>query len=343
MKILAIGGTGFIGPFTIKRLQQAGHNVTVFHRGTAAPPASVKQIVGDRNRLGDYRSLLGREKFDVVIDFIVSSERQARQLMETLRGTTRRVVVLSSMDAYRAWGVYNGLEPGGLEPLPVNEESAVRTKPAYPPEVLKKLQQMVSWADDEYDKVPAEGVVLGDPELPGTILRLPMIYGPGDYCHRFHPFLKRMDDGRPFILFAEDVAPVRTPRGYVEDVAMGICAAATVEHTSGRIYNICEEQAFSELEWAKKIAAATDWRGEFILLPRDKTPAHLVGPYNTAQHLVVSSERIRQELGYREVTPPPEAIASTIRWERAHPPEGVGVPFNYDAEDAAVNNLRASA
>jgi nucleoside-diphosphate-sugar epimerase len=343
MKILAIGGTGFIGPFTIRQLQQAGHDVTVFHRGTAAPPAGVKLIVGDRNRLSDYRSVLAREKFDVVIDFIVSSERPARQLMETLRGTTRRVVVLSSMDTYRAWGVHCGMEPGGLEPLPLNEESAVRTKPAYPPEVLKGLQQIVSWADDEYDKVPTERVVLGDPELPGTILRLPMIYGPGDYCHRFHPFLKRMDDGRPFILFAEDVAAVRSPRGYVEDVAMGICAAVTAEHASGRTYNICEEQAFSELEWAKKIAAAAGWHGEFILLPRDKTPAHLVGPYNTAQHLVVSSERIRQELGYSEVASQQEAFERTIRWERAHPPEGVGALFNYAAEDAAVNDLKASA
>ncbi|HEY6304875.1 MAG TPA: NAD-dependent epimerase/dehydratase family protein [Candidatus Angelobacter sp.] len=342
MNILAIGGTGFIGPFTIRQLQQAGHNVTVFHRGTAAPPAGVKQIVGDRNRLSDYRPVLAPDKFDVVIDFIVSSERQARQLMETLRGTTRRVVVLSSMDTYRGWGVFYGLEPGGLEPLPVNEESAVRTRPD-PPEVVKKLQQIVSWADDEYDKVPAERVVLSDPELPGTILRLPMVYGPGDYVHRFHPFLKRMDDGRPFILFAEDVAAVRTPRGYVEDVAMGICAAATAEQASGRVYNICETQAWSELEWAKKIAAAAGWHGEFILLPRDKTPAHLVWPFNTAQHLVVSSERIRQELGYRDVTPREEAFEDTIRWERAHPPEGVGIPLNYPAEDAAINDLKASA
>jgi nucleoside-diphosphate-sugar epimerase len=343
MKILAIGGTGFIGPFTIGQLQQAGHDVTVFHRGTAAAPAGVKQIAGDRNRLSDFRDAFSREKFDVVIDFIVSSERPARQLMETLRGTTRRVVVLSSMDTYRAWGVHSGMEPGGLEPLPVNEESAVRTKPVYPPEVLKGLQQIVSWADDAYDKVPTERVVLGDPELPGTILRLPMIYGPGDYCHRFHPFLKRMDDGRPFILFAEDIAAVRTPRGYVEDVAMGICAAATAEHASGRIYNICEEQAFSELEWAKKIAAAAGWLGEFILLSRDKTPAHMVAPFNTAQHLVVSSERIRRELGYSEVTSQQEAFERTIRWERAHPPEGAGAPFNYEAEDAAVNDLKASA
>lgn len=343
MKILVIGGTGFIGPFAIRRLLEAGHQVTVFHRGKTAAPAGVQQIIGDRNHLGDFRDAISREKFDVIIDFVLSSERQARQLMATLRGITARVLVLSSMDVYRAWGVHNGMEPGALETLPVTEESAVRTRPPYPPEILAKLHTMVAWADEEYDKVPAERIILGDQNLPGTILRLPMVYGAGDYVHRFYPFLKRMDDGRPFILFADHVAAMRTPRGYVEDVAAGIVLTATSESAAGRIYNICEAQAFSELEWARKIAAATGWRGEFVPLPRDKTPAHLTSPYNTAQHLVVSSERIRRELGYSEVTPPPDAFASTIRWERAHPPEAAGDPFNYQAEDEALASLRATA
>jgi nucleoside-diphosphate-sugar epimerase len=343
MKILAIGGTGFIGPFIIARLQKAGHSVTVFHRGKTTAPEATAEIIGDRNHLSEFRDALSREKFDVVIDFILSSARQAQQLMETMRGITGRVVALSSMDTYRAWGVFYRLEPGELEPLPVSEDSALRTKPPYPPEVLKKAQQMVSWADAEYDKVPVERVILGDRNLPGTVLRLPMIYGPGDYAHRFHQFLKRMDDGRPFILFAEDVAAVRTPRGYVEDVAAGIALAATSERAAGRIYNIAEPESFSELEWARKIAAATGWRGEFILLPREKTPPHLAWPYNTAQHLVVSSERIRGELGYREVAPREEAFQHTISWERANPPQHPIAQFNYEAEDDAVADLRASA
>jgi nucleoside-diphosphate-sugar epimerase len=197
MKLLVIGGTGFIGPYVIRHLQANGHEVTVFHRGHRPLPTDVRQIIGDRNRLSEHRGALARERFEMVIDFILSSERQATDLMQTLRGITQRVVVLSSMDVYRAWGVFYGLEPGGLQPLPLTEDSELRTKAPYPPEVIEKTQQMVSWIDDEYDKVPAERVVLGDSGLPGTILRLPMIYGPGDYVHRFYPFLKRMDDRRP--------------------------------------------------------------------------------------------------------------------------------------------------
>jgi nucleoside-diphosphate-sugar epimerase len=343
MKILMIGGTGFIGPHAARQLQAHGHEVIIFHRGNRAIPADMQQITGDRNCLHQYRETLRREHFDVVIDFILSSERQARDLMQALCGITQRVVALSSMDVYRAWGVFYRLEPGGLQAMPLTEDSELRTKPPYPPEVINSRQQMISWIDAEYDKVPVERVVLGDPDLPGTVLRLPMIYGPGDYVHRFYPFLKRMDDRRPFILFAEDVAAVRTPRGYVEDVAAGIALAATSERTAGRVCNICERESFSELEWARKIAATIHWDGEFIVMPREKTPAHLVWPYNTAQHLVVSSERIREELGYREQLSREEAFVRTIAWERTHLPQAVAVPFNYEAEDEAVHKLKSTA
>jgi nucleoside-diphosphate-sugar epimerase len=202
---------------------------------------------------------------------------------------------------------------------------------------------MVSWADEEYDKVPVERIIMNDPALRGTILRLPMIYGPGDYVHRFYPVLKRMDDGRPFILFADDLAAMRTPRAYVEDVASGVALAATSDRSRGRIYNVCEREAWSELEWARKIAAVTGWRGEFVVLPRAKAPAHLQWPYNTAQLIVVSSDRIRNELGFREITSPAEAFERTVRWERANPPQAVPVPFDYEAEDAAVAGMKATA
>ncbi len=338
MKLLLIGGTGFIGPFTVRLLQKSGHKVTVFHRGNRALATDVAQIIGDRNSLLDYRDQLARAKFDVVIDLVVSSVRQAWQLMQTLRGLTSRVVMLSSMDVYRAWGVHNGLEPGGLEPLPLTEDSALRTKPAYPPEVVKSLKQMVSWVDDEYDKVPAERAVLSDPQLPGTVLRLPMIYGPGDYVHRFHPVLKRIDDGRRQIIFAEDVAAIRTPRGYVEDVAAAIVLAATLPQAAGRVYNICEAESFSELEWARKIAAAVGWDGEFVVLQPDRTPKHLLWPGNAAQHLVVRSDRIRQELEYRETIPREEAFRRTIPWERANPPAHPVHQFDYAAEDEALED-----
>lgn len=345
MKILLIGGSGFIGHFTAKQLLNNGHHVTIFHRGHTKAPEGAEEILGNRQLLQDHQPEFRKEKFEVVIDFVLSSGRQAQQLMDTFRGIGGRVVALSSMDVYRAWGVFNNLEPGGLQELPLTEDSTLRTsRNTYPPEVLNKLRASIyPWFDDEYDKIPVEQAVLGDSKLPGTVVRLPMVYGPGDPVHRFHPVLKRIGDGRKQIIFADDVAPLRTPRGYVEDVAAAIALAATSAQAARRIYNICETDSFGELDWARKIAAATNWDGEFVALPHDRTPKHLLWPGNTAQHVVASSQRIRQELGYRELLPREEAIRRTIAWERANPPAAPMAQFHYDAEDEALSQLKNSA
>ena len=340
MNVLVIGGSGFIGPFLIGQLQRLDHSVAVFHRGTnqSAIPPEVEHITGDRRELAQHKPSFARLKPDVVIDLILSSGRQARELVATFRGIARRLVAASSMDVYRAVGVLHGSEPGDLEPLPLTEKSRLRTKlQTYPPERVRMLQKVFGWLDDEYDKIPVEQQVLSDRELPGTILRLPMIYGPGDPLHRLFPLLKRMDDGRQKILFADDAAAWRGSRGYVENVAHALALAATDDRAAGETYNVAEEQAFSELEWAKSIAAQARWQGELIVLPRQHVPKHLVQPGNTAQHWVASSQRIRSELGYREIVSAEEAMRRTIAWERGHPPAEISPQqFDYAAEDAVL-------
>jgi len=344
MKTLLIGGTGFIGPFATRQLLAAGHAVSVFHRGRSAAHEGADEILGDRQTLQDHQVEFRRQKFDVVVDFVLSSGRQAVQLMDTFRGCAGRVIALSSMDVYRAMGVFHGFESGGLQELPLSEDSDLRTsRNVYSPEALKNVRQVYPWVDGEYDKIPVEQAVLGDPKLPGTVLRLPMIYGAGDPLHRFHAVLKRIDDDRRHIIFADDVAALRTPRGYVEDVAAAIVLAAAAPESSGRIYNVGESESFSELEWARKIAAAAGWEGDIVVLPHDRTPPHLHWPGNTAQHLAASSERIRNELGYRELFPREEAIRRTIAWERANPPAQPLAQFNYEAEDEALREFKMSA
>jgi nucleoside-diphosphate-sugar epimerase len=344
MKVLLIGGSGFIGRFTADQLLKSGHSVTVFHRGNAKLPAGVEEILGNRQSLQDHQPEFRRLKFDVVVDFVLSSGRQAQQLMDTFRGIAHRVVALSSMDVYRAMGVFYGFEPGGLQELPLTEDSNLRTsRNVYSPEALANVRTVYRWVDDEYDKIPVEQAVLSDSRLPGTVLRLPMIYGPGDPLHRFHPTLKRIEDGRAQIIFSDDVAAIRTPRGYVEDVAAAVGLAATSSHSAGRTYNVCEAESFGELDWAKKIAVATGWAGEFAVLPHDRTPRHLLWPGNTAQHLVASSERIRKELGYGELLPREASIRRTIEWERANPPGSPLTQFDYEAEDAALRQFKATA
>jgi nucleoside-diphosphate-sugar epimerase len=79
------------------------------------------------------------------------------------------------------------------------------------------------------------------------------------------------------------------------------------------------------------------WAGEFVVLPTERTPRHLLKPGNAAQHWTASSTRIRQELGYEESVTIDESIRRTIRWERENPAAAALLAqFDYAAEDAAV-------
>ena len=162
-----------------------------------------------------------------------------------------------------------------------------------------------------------------------------MVYGPGDPLHRFHPVLKRIADRRPIIPFEERTAGWRSPRGYVENVAAAIALATSEERAAGRVYNVGETDALSELEWARLIAEAAGWRGRFVTVPAERAPAHLISPANLDQHWAADTSRIRTELGYHEPVPRPEAIRRTIDWERTHPPaQWDPAQFDYAAEGA---------
>jgi nucleoside-diphosphate-sugar epimerase len=338
MRVLLIGGNGFIGRFVVAALKQQGHAVAVFHRGTTAAPAGVDEIRGDHNQLNASAEELKRFAPDVIIDLVLSSGPQAEALMSVFRGAIRRVVMLSSMDVYRAIGISLGTEDGPLLEVPLSEDSELRRSlHPYPPTVLQGMRKIFSWATDDYDKIPAERVVMSDRELPGTVLRLPMVYGPGDPLHRFYPVVKRVADGRRHIIFPELLAHWHSPRGYVENVAAAIALAATDDRAAGRIYNVCEEPSFSELEWARKIASEMNWDGDFVVLPVDRTPRHLLKPGNAAQHWTASSARIRKELGYKEPVAIEEAIRRTIGWQRENSPSFEFLAqFDYPAEDAAM-------
>src|SRR5215467_13199576 len=195
MRIVLIGGNGFIGRFVVATLKKQGHALAVFHRGTTPAPVEVDEILGDQNQLGASARELTRFAPDVVIDFVISSGPQAEELMNVFRGATRRVVMLSSMDVYRAIGISHGTESGPLEEVPLTEESPLRRNlHPYPPENMQLLRKVFSWVTDDYDKIPAERAVMNDRETPGTVLRLPMVYGVGDPLRRFYPVVKRVAD-----------------------------------------------------------------------------------------------------------------------------------------------------
>lgn len=175
-----------------------------------------------------------------------------------------------------------------------------------------------------------------DARLPGTVLRLPQVYGPGDPQHRLFEFLKRMTDGRAFILLEEGRAQWRWTRGYVENVAAAISLAVTDSRAAGRIYNVGDKEAFTEMEWVQCIGETVGWKGAIKVIPQDVLPQHLALPYDWRHHLAADTTRIRKELLYQERVTLNEALRRTVAWEREHPPTQIDpARFDYAAEDAA--------
>jgi len=337
MRILVIGGTNFMGPLVVRSLSEQGHEVTIFHRVQAQSdlPRGVKEILGDRRSLNEKAVELQRLAPDVVLDMIPFAEQDALDAMRVFTGIAHRLVAISSQDVYRAFGRVNGKESGPIESIPITEESPLRQN-LYPyrGETLRNEDDPKRWQDD-YDKILIEHVVLGDPNLPGTILRLPMVYGPGDYQHRLFSNLKHMDDNRPIILLDEAESRWIWTHGYVENVADTIALAVTNPRSIGKIYNVGEPFTFTMAEWVALIGKIAGWQGRVVTVPHGRLPEPLRWGINSEQDIVVDSSRIRTELGYQERVDVEEALRRTVAWERANPPKEVDPKdFDYVVEDA---------
>jgi nucleoside-diphosphate-sugar epimerase len=343
MRILVIGGTNFMGPLVVRSLSEQGHEVTVFHRGQtrADLPGGVKELLGDRRSLAENVVELQRLAPEVVLDMIPAIEQDAVEVMSVFRGVALRVVAISSQDVYRAFGRVNGKESGPVESGQITEESPLREN-LYPyrSETPRDQDDPKRWQDD-YDKILVERVVMSDADLPGTILRLPMVYGPGDYQHRLFRYLKRMDDHRPAILLDEAEARWRWTHGYVENVADAIALAVTEKRAAGRIYNVGEPFTLTMAEWVEKVGKSAGWQGKVVLVPRGRLPEPLRWGINAEQDIVVDTSRIREELGYKERVDLEKALRSTVTWERANPPQEIDAKeFDYVTEDAFVNAMK---
>ena len=329
MRVLVLGGTRFIGPFVVRLLAEQGHDVTVLHRGVTETelPDGVRHIHCGFTAVAEQAERLAAAGLDVVLDMVPYLDKAGHGVTH-FRGVARRAAVVTSCDVYRAFGRVWRTEPGAADPVPLTEESPLRTRRAgdLGPEI-------------DYDNIEVERAVRSIPGLPVTILRLPATYGPGDAQHRLFAYLKRMDDGRPAILLEESLARWYWSRGYVENVAAAIALAVQCERASGRIYNVAEPIAYAEAEWVFRIAAATGWQGEVVAVPSDFLPKHKQVQYDFSQQYSVDSTRIRRELGYAETVSEDQGLRKTIEWERLNPP-GAGFPQpDYVAEDATLSAL----
>jgi 2'-hydroxyisoflavone reductase len=176
LRILILGGTGFIGPHQVRYALARGHAVTLFNRGRTNPHLfpEVEKLRGDRD--GDLEALKGRE-WDAVIDNSASIPRRVRDSAQLLEDAVGQYLYISTLSVYQGFP-----EPGMDETAPVRtiddptiEEVTGRTYGA-----LKAL------CEREAQRA-----------FPGraTIVRPGLIVGPGDRTDRWTYWPVRIDRG----------------------------------------------------------------------------------------------------------------------------------------------------
>ncbi|MGW2995618.1 NAD-dependent epimerase/dehydratase family protein [Streptomyces sp. NPDC001193] len=99
-KILVIGGSRYFGKHLVTLLRDAGDEVTVLNRGSAAPPPGVGRGVADRDDEGLLREALGDRTFDTVVDQVCYTPLQAAVARRVFAGRTERYVMTSTMEVY---------------------------------------------------------------------------------------------------------------------------------------------------------------------------------------------------------------------------------------------------
>ncbi|HYK41911.1 MAG TPA: NAD-dependent epimerase/dehydratase family protein [Thermoanaerobaculia bacterium] len=314
MRVLVVGGTGFLGTRVVTRLSQLGHEVAVYHRGVTEPalPFGVRHVHSPDAALPvrSFPEELTGIAWDVVLATSPIGARDAGALMSAFRGVARRVVALSSGDVYRAYEVLRAADERPIEPMPLTEDAPLRetylpyrNAPGLPPHLF------------EYEKIFVEREVMSDPDLPGTVLRLPAIYGPGDAQHRLRPFWRRIERGMPVVLGREQAA-FRWTHGYVEDVAEAVVLAVCRERAKGRVYNVGEADAPTTAQRIDAFGRALGWKGSVVAVDESSLPAHLAAsPGAFRQDLIYDTSRIRGELDWKEAVPADEAFRRTAAWE----------------------------
>lgn len=341
MRVVIVGGTGFLGPDVVSRLVQRGGEVLIVHRGDteADLPETVRHLHADRRDLGDLASDLRRFDPEVAVDMRPMTEADARTFVDVFTGLVDRSVIVSSSDVYRAYGRLGRTEPGSPDPTPLAETAPLREalfadRDARPHDRAGSLE--------EYDKILVERTVRAEPRLRATVLRLGFVHGPRSYRH--YQFLKRMDDGRQAIILDEPFARWRGTYAYSENVAEAIVLACRHPAAAGQTYNVGESEPFTTAELVDKLGTAAGWRGRVLPVATQALPQGRRVTMALDQDFILDTTKIRRELGYGETVGPDQGFARTVDWMQRHPPgpdDPMGkLVLDYDEEDRIIAAAR---
>ena len=318
MRILVLGVGGIIGNAVTASLAQMGHEVFCVSRSAA--PVVNNGIVykrADRNNPDQIALLVNTLGIDVVVDVIAYDAASTQTLLTSLAGQIDQYVLLSSCDVYRNYGLIHQTERGAPDPAPLREDSPIRSH-LYPYRLAqaRRKDDPQRWLD-EYDKIPIESAARAF-DGKWTILRLPMVYGPGDPQKRFEWAIRPMLAGAETITVPAPWLKWTTTYGYVGNVASAIAESVGNSDFENRTFNVVDREPKPHGAWFSDFAKVIGWGGQ---VTETDDPNHPISVATSRLDLkiplFVSGQTMLDCTTYRPTVSHEDALRKTIAAWRA--------------------------
>jgi UDP-glucose 4-epimerase len=120
---------------------------------------------------------------------------------------------------------------------------------------------------------------------------------------------------------------------YAGDAAAAVDLALRTDAARGAVLNLGEARTTSTVGWMREVLAAAGHEAELVTAPDAAVPEDLRFSRGRSQHLLTSSRRAEDLLGWQP-TDPPESIRRSVGWHLAHRPAGPDPDFS--ADEAAL-------
>lgn len=257
LRILILGGTGFIGPYQVQYALDRGHTVTLFNRGRTNTQLfpTVEKLVGDR--ANDLKSLEGK-KWDVVIDNSATNPEWVERSAKLLAPNVGRYVFVSTRSVY-----------SDTSRVPMTADAPVFTRENTPVEAGRPLPYGLSKAlaeKEAHKYFPNRALVV----RPGLVV------GPGDLTDRFTYWPIRILRGGEILAPGDGTDPVQVIDA--RDLSEWMVRLAEQQAT-GVLNAVGPRTPRSFAELLHGIKAVTTSEATFTWVDTDFLAQHRVRPY----------------------------------------------------------------
>ncbi len=229
MKILLLGGTGAIGIALVKILAKNKHEIYVTSRDERISKDDIHYIKGNAHEYEFVKNILNKNRFDVIVDFMVYTNQEFEKRVELYLVSTNQYVFLSSSRVY----ANNDMEK-------ITEES---------PRLLDVIDDKEYLLTGEYalEKAREENVLYYSARKNWTIVRPYITYNRERLqlgMYEKEDWLYRVMNGKS-IVFSYDMLDKYTTLTYGYDVAYGISELLGKKSTYSQVYHITTEKAYT--------------------------------------------------------------------------------------------------